>query len=52
MRGLALLLFFPLCAVSSTEAENSFRDRRQGIVHFIILFCLYRHGFVYYDCIS
>lgn len=56
MRRLVLFLVFPLCALSSTTTENSFRDRRQGTVHFMYFTlslssrtCLLRLHFVTWD---
>lgn len=47
--GLDLVLFvqfliFPLCALGNTATEKPFRDRQQGRVYSLFLFCLHRHG--------
>lgn len=41
-------LTFPLFALCNPAVEKSFRDHRQGRVSSIIIFCFYRHGFVYF----
>ena len=48
----AWFLTFPLFALCNPAAEKSFRDRQQGRVSSIIIVCFYRHGFVYFHCIS